>query len=387
MDFRSLKLRKLQARQNKTKRSHHWVEEMPKFRETRDQLLLAWDSKALSDEEYLLLYDINTSSNPDFSYWNYDRFDLQSLPDDDCYAEFRFRKNDLLTLKNALRIPNEIICYNYNGLSVDGLEALCILLGRLSYPCRFSEMIPRFGRPVPQLCMIFNQVLDCIHFQWGHLLDDLNQGWLAPIELEKFARAIYQKGAALDNVWGFIDGTVKACCRPSRHQRVIYNGHKRYHGLKYQSVTTSSGMIANLYGPVEGKRHDSAMLAMSGLLNQLQQYSHNQNGNVLCIYGDAAYPLRQYMQAPFGGANLTPQEHAFNRSMSQVRVSVEWIFGETVNHFKFNDYKKNLKIGLSPVGKIYRVSALLVNAHNCLYPNNTSQFFNLDPPTIDEYFQ
>jgi len=41
----------------------------------------------------------------------------------------------------------------------------------------------------------------------------------------------------------------------------------------------------------EGKRHDSAMLRMSGLLHQLEQYSFNQTGHPLCIYGDPGYPL------------------------------------------------------------------------------------------------
>ena len=37
--------------------------------------------------------------------------------------------------------------------------------------------------------------------------------------------------------------------------------------------------------------------------------------------------------------------------------------------------KKDLKIGLSSVGKMYVVSALLRNALTCLYGNQTSSFF------------
>ena len=129
------------------------------------------------------------------------------------------------------------------------------------------------------------------------------------------------------------------------------------------------------------------MLNLSGLLQQLQLHSYDANGNVLCLYGDPAYPLRRYLQAPFGGANLTIQEKNFNTAMSKVRVSVEWVFGEVVNYFKFNDYKKNLKIGLSAVGKMYRTSALLTNAHTCLYGNNVEDYFNVTPPLIEDYFQ
>ena len=90
--------------------------------------------------------------------------------------------------------------------------------------------------------------------------------------------------------------------------------------------------------------------------------------------------------APFRGAALTVQMEAFNDSMSNVRTSVEWLFGDFVEYFKFMDFKKNLKIGLSSVGKLYVVRALLRNALTCLYGNSTSSFFELDPPTLEEYF-
>ena len=46
---------------------------------------------------------------------------------------------------------------------------------------------------------------------------------------------VYDKGAPLDNCWRFVDGAVRAISRPGIHQRVLYNGHKRYHALKFQS--------------------------------------------------------------------------------------------------------------------------------------------------------
>ena len=70
------------------------------------------------------------------------------------------------------------------------------------------------------------------------------------MSLERNAVAISDKGAALDNCIGFIDGTVRSICRPGELQRVVYNGHKRVHALKFQSVTLPNGMIANIYGPV-----------------------------------------------------------------------------------------------------------------------------------------
>ena len=73
---------------------------------------------------------------------------------------------------------------------------------------------------------------------------------------------------------------------------------------------------------------------------------------------------------------LTQQMEDVNYSVSAVCSSVEWLFSDVINHFKFLDFKENVKIGLSSVGKMYVVSALLRNAITCLYRNTTSSFFS-----------
>ena len=78
----------------------------------------------------------------------------------------------------------------------------------------------------------------------------MDQPWLRPAQLELFVWVISQKGAALDNCWGFVDGTFRPICHPGEHQQVMYNGHKSVHGLKFQSVVAPNGLIANLFGPV-----------------------------------------------------------------------------------------------------------------------------------------
>ena len=99
-------------------------------------------------------------------------------------------------------------------------------------------------------------------------------------------------------------------------------------------------------------------------------------GHSFCLYGEPAYPLRVHLQAPFRNAVLTQQMKDVNYSMSAIRSS-EWLSSNVINHFKFLDFKENLKIGLSSVGKMYVISALLRNAITCLYRNTTSSFFLL----------
>ena len=95
----------------------------------------------------------------------------------------------------------------------------------------------------------------------------------------------------------------------------------------------------NLCGPYEGKKHDASMLRESGLL---QQHSMGPNGNILCIYGDPAYPIRPQLMGPFS-RNVTADQKNWNKSMSRVRVSVEWLFGDIKSYFKFIDFKKKSK--------------------------------------------
>ena len=54
----------------------------------------------------------------------------------------------------------------------------------------------------------------------------------------------------------------------------------------------------------------------------------------------------------------------FNEAMSSVHASVEWLFGNIINYIKFLDFKKNSKIGLSQVGKMYIVCAKLIRKTN-----------------------
>ena len=110
-------------------------------------LLISHFSNLINDEEFLMLYNLSSSNNPDFPYWNYQKFELENLSDEECKAEFRFYKNDIYFLKEALRIPDEVTFSN--RLVVSGVDAASILLKQFSYPIRLGYMIPRFGRPVP----------------------------------------------------------------------------------------------------------------------------------------------------------------------------------------------------------------------------------------------
>ena len=221
---------------------------MASFKEFRDLLVLSYDSKIISDEEFLILQEVFQSKNPDFDYENYPAFDLDDISTADCYAAFRFEKQGIPFLAQVLQLPPTFRCEQRSVC--DGIEGLCMLLKRAAYPCRLSDMIPRFGRPASVISLVINRVMDFIFDTHGHLITQCNHNILNPPALQRYALAISQKGAALDNCIGFINRTVRPNSRPGEHQRHVYNGHKRVHALKFQSLALPNGLIANLFGPV-----------------------------------------------------------------------------------------------------------------------------------------
>ena len=88
---------------------------------------------------------------------------------------------------------------------------------------------------------------------------------------------------------------------------------------------------------VEEKKHDAMMLVDFNLLQELERYTFSHNGQPMSVFGDSAYPLRVHLQVPFRRGILVPEMEQYNAVMSYVRVSVEWLFGDIKNDFKFND--------------------------------------------------
>ena len=311
----------------------------------RDVLLVSYFEDAIDDVEFTVLYEENYSREI-FPYWKYDKFDLAGWDDAECKVELRFDKSDLPVLLRTLRFPDRFVCSQRTVCS--GMEGLCILLKRLSFPCRYSDMALRFGRNPTKLCLIFNQVLDFIYRTHQHRLNSWNQPFLNPRALEHYVQSIHSGGAPLENCFGVVNDTLCKIARPNNNQREVYNSHTRVHALKFQSVVLPNGLIANLNGPYEGRRHDATMLNDSGLVRDLQAVAWANDETPLCLYGDPAYPLGIHLQAPFRNVHITPQMARFNERMSEVRVAVEWMFGFQITTSSLTS-KSNSKLALVPL--------------------------------------
>jgi len=178
-----------------------------------EQLLADYLEEGIIDEEeWLIINEVLDEEQPrqqqrrniNIPHLNYPAFNFDSWSEDECWVDLRFHKAEIPRLARALHLPEEIL--TYNRVKVTSTEALCILLRRLAFPCRYSDLVAKFGRPRAQICIIFNHVLSLVYEDSHHLLSSFDQAWLSRDCLKYFADKIRAKGAPLNNGWCFIDG-------------------------------------------------------------------------------------------------------------------------------------------------------------------------------------
>jgi hypothetical protein len=186
-----------------------------------------------------------------------------------------------------------------------------------------------------------------------------------------------------------MDGTLEEISRPIQNQRLVYNGWKRMHCLKYHVIITPDGMIIHVFGPIEGRRHDETCFKRSGVLDILKKHFWTtgtpEMREPLVVYGDPAYTVSTHVCTPYKGTALTEAQQLFNTRMSRIREPVEWVFKEIGEQFAFLNFAKNQKLLLQPVGLFYLVAVLLCNCHTTLHHPQISQYFRCTPPTLAQY--
>ena len=168
---------------------------------------------------------------------------------DEFRAIFRFEQKHMAQLMQELRIPAMFRTQRHRYL-VPGETSFLLFLLRMAHAQKYVELMQTFGGTPVYLSDIFLTVTFHINTNFRHVLTDLSR-WdhLIP----QFASYIHEKSGYYKNIIGFINGKLFKTCRPVWDQREIYNGHKKHHGVKEQSVTFPNGMIGHFFGPVSGQ--------------------------------------------------------------------------------------------------------------------------------------
>ena len=71
----------------------------------------------------------------------------------------------------------------------------------------------------------------------------------------------------------------------------------------------------------------------------------------ICINGDPVCSLHDHYQTPCRNTNLMHDQEEYNKTMSEVQIMADWLFGKISPYFRFLSFKPQVKIGISAVGK------------------------------------
>ena len=318
---------------------------------------------------------------------------IDDKSDDWCLEYLRFTRAEIKEIAFVLQIPS---VFRYR-IRYTPYDALALVLYRLSAPLRLKDLTHTFNRDLGWMSIIFNDV--CIHIDRKfHEKLDWDRHFLTPHRLKSYCEHIQANGEPSGVIWGFIDGTHRKICRPQPEtcdQSLLYSGYKHAHTIVFQGIITPDGLLVHVKGPYEGRSSDWGIWKDSGMEQKLKEFSKDEEGTQLWVYGDAGYTMTKGLMSSFrvqgATANRTAvplqeDQEVFNANMSRQRIAVEWGFGKLVTTFAFIDFHKKLKLGLSPVGSVAFAAVILTNVHTCYHGSEVGSYFECDPPTIWEYF-
>ena len=106
------------------------------------------------------------------------------------------------------------------------------------------------------------------------------------------------------------------------------------------------------------------------------------------IYGDSIFPWMSCLRSRFAVAApqvLTNFEGALNKARNSCREPIEWSYRDLGCYFQTSRTKRALKLLNRNVADIMDVCAIFMDAHNCIYHNQCSEFFDCAPPTLQHW--
>jgi len=358
-----------------------------------DQIALPFDVKKV---------DFGTSKRRGHSV-TIDAWDDRRVPED-----FRVdTKVELWDLFACFQFPDKM--KSKWGHKFTGEEVFLFGMYRLCNVFKLQNQIVTdvFGFHYAQLA---SECFHCfLHFMvtnWGYLLTNNFDFWVP--HLQSCSASIrfkaIEKGVTFPrefNIFGFTDNTMNSSCRPGggpardgeqaprndpNLQRAWYNGWKKLHGLKWQTVDLPNGMNAHVWGACSVRHNDIWMLNNSNL-NAIIAAAQMDQPHQYCIYGDSAYATlyQSHRRARHNYDDLNDRENIENRVMSSLRETIEWDYGDVARYFPFVKVKQVLKMRRMPVADIYLTAMIMRNALNTIKPNNTAIYYSNRPPTLAQW--
>ncbi|KAI3656971.1 hypothetical protein MP638_004202 [Amoeboaphelidium occidentale] len=305
------------------------------------------------------------------------RIDLDDLPEP-AITMFRYDVDQIRTLATELGFPERVKAKYVRGR---GIEALCILLRKLTYPCDFEHLTSLFGRSPSKLRKLFNYALDFIYDKYHHLLDMSTERLLKlKPKMPSFAEAVSSQGAPLKNIFMILDDTRIQVSEPELHQEELSDGEGSY-CLSFLNFSLPNGIIFASYGPEAGAACNCGLWYDSNAEQCLEEALPNRE---FVLYGDSSF---EHVNSPYLHTQpIETDDETSKHAIPETKYSLEWVNGTLMSEWEDIEDHEELNDKLTAVEKLYAVSVLLTNFLTCLEGQNEIGFkFGTEPPTLSEY--
>lgn len=294
---------------------------------------------------------------------------------------------------------------------------------------RFTTISSVFGIDDKDAVKIFTYVLTTVTDRFEGLLDlknHKNRERIFDSRMGDFVEAISRtSGIPAESLrfFGFVDGTMSYHSRPSgsvlhrltdqqwyredgvRPVDATYCGHSKLHGLTYLVVGTPDGMLY-MYDIKAGFHNDIGMQSEGSVQETRVRFNHAtasysvhfdrhffarpaEGEQTVFIYGDQGFYKSERVMVPFPelAAAVAPAKRRFNKMMKAPRVSIEHLIGQPFGLFKLMKMKDSIKLFNLNQGRLIKFANILSNLRNIVRPNQISQWFQVQPPSLDEYLE
>ena len=147
--------------------------------------------------------------------------------------------------------------------------------------------------------------------------------WPSPSTMKKYAQE-FEDLQQIPYVVGAVDGSHIPIIAPRLHAADYYN-RKGFHSVLLQGVVSAKCIFWDFDIGWAGSMHDANLWARS----EIGQFCESGKLHPYALVGDAAYPCRPWMMAPFKGSKdgLSREEYHWNYVQSSTRMCVERAFG------------------------------------------------------------
>jgi len=133
-----------------------------------------------------------------------------------------------------------------------------------------------------------------------------------------------EKRSGIPGIIGALDGS-HIGVHPPAGQKAGYINYRRETTIILSAVVDPRGFFMCVSSGFPGKTHDAGALQQTPLWTEHGEWFSKAG---YCIYGDAAYPLKDWLLTGFRHRKKTDDEIKFNRQGSRARVIIECAFGK-----------------------------------------------------------